>query len=77
VGTEHGQLVGEAAQRGQQAVELSAGLKLIESPQPMQHALLDAPVNALALYEQQVSSSGGGLGAQEQDCVPFRRRDEM
>jgi hypothetical protein len=69
---EHGELVGEAAQGGQQTVELARGLELIESSQPMQHALLDAAVYALALNQQKVGSSGSGLGAQEHEAVPLR-----
>jgi hypothetical protein len=73
VGAQHGELGRKATQRGQETVELPRSLKLIEATQPMQHALLDAAVNALALDQEEVGSSGSGLGAQEQKAVPLRQ----
>ena len=62
-------LLREAPERGQQPIQLATGPQLVESPQAMKHPLLDAPVDALILDQEQVGAVPVGLRADEQALV--------
>ena len=73
VRSEYRILLREAPERGQQPIQFAAGPQLVESPQAMKHPLLDAPVDALILDQEQVGAIPVGLSADEQALsMPLR-----
>src|SRR6266516_8233675 len=62
---EHEQLVGKAAETFDEAIELAGGAELVQTSQPMEHPLNQAPIHALVFDEQQVRAVTVGLRADE------------
>ena len=62
-------LLREAPEGSQQPIQFATGLQLVESAQAMKHPLLDAPIDALILDQEQVGAIPVGLSADEQALV--------
>jgi len=60
---EHCQLLAEALHGQHQPIQFPAGLKLLKSPQAMQHALPDLAFDPLVFDQQQILPTAGLLHA--------------
>src|SRR5512135_2361278 len=61
--------LGQAGARGQQGVELSGLLELVESPQGGEGPLAGSPVLPAVLDDLEIGAWSGGLGAEEHGAL--------
>jgi hypothetical protein len=70
MGVEHDDFLGEPSEALDQRIELPGRPQLIESTEPMEHALDQATLDALVFHEEQVSPGAVGLRADEHGVPP-------